>query len=153
MLIMITIPSKSPRAISATWFAFVAYLVVLIIFRRTPAPQLYDFILWQGMPIITAGVAGFSSGSQILNSEKVMRPIEAIVIGVKVSVISYFAYFLISYVLIVIIGIIEGQELRISWQIYSFFYITFYYAWLIILAGAAAGWILYQLFRHKVVSE
>jgi hypothetical protein len=150
---MITIPPKSPRALSATWFAFLAYVVVLIIFRRAPASDLFYLFLWQVMPIITGGVVGFILGHQILNSEKVRKPIEAIVIGIKVNAITYFTCLFISYVMIVIDSIIGGRELRIGWQIYYFFYITFYYGWLIIVAGAAAGWLLYHLFHQKTVSE
>lgn len=98
-------------------------------------------------------MVGFIFGHQILNSEKVRGPIEAIIVGIKVSVITYFAYLLIAYVLIMIDSIIGGHELRINWQVYSFFYITFYYGWLIIVAGAAAGWLLYQLFHQGAVSE
>jgi hypothetical protein len=150
---MITIPPKSPRVLSAIWFAFVAYIVVLIIFRSAPASHLFYFFLFQVMPIITGGLIGFSLGHQIMDSEMVRKPIEASVIGIKASVITYFAYFLITYLWVVISSIIGGRELRIDSQIYSFVYITFYYGWLIIVAGAAAGWLLYKLSHQKTVSE
>jgi hypothetical protein len=150
---MITIPPKSPRSLSAIWFAFVAYVVVLVIFRNAPASYSSDFFIWQIVPIIVGGLVGFTFGHQVLEPEKVRKPIEAIAVGIKVSVITYVAYLLIAYVLIIIYGIIGWRQLRISWQVYTFFYVTFYYGWLIIVAGAAAGWLLYHLFRQKTVGE
>jgi hypothetical protein len=149
---MINFSPKSPKSLSAAWFAFVAYVVVVIIFRRWPAPGPFYFFIWQIVPIIIGGLLGFILGAQILISGKVRKPIEAVVIGIKVSVITYFTSSLIAYVVIMIDSIIADHELRLGWQIYSFFYVTFYFGWLIIVVGAAAGWLL-SLLHQKFITE
>jgi hypothetical protein len=141
-------PPKSPRSLSAIWFGFVAYIVVLIIFRIQIPPTAYYFFILQIAPIITAGLVGFIFGNQITNSEKVSGPIEAVVFGIKVSVITYFAYLVIAYFLIAIDSIIGEQDLRIASRVYVVSYVTFYYGWLIIAAGAAAGLLLYKLLQQ-----
>ncbi|MBO0721052.1 MAG: hypothetical protein J2P41_09530, partial [Blastocatellia bacterium] len=97
------------------------------------------------------GMAGFFLGPQILDSEKVRKPIEAIGIGIEVSGITYLAYFLIAAAMLSIASLIGWRELELSLQIYIFLSITFLYGWLIIAAGATAGWLLFYVFRQKNV--
>jgi hypothetical protein len=120
--------------------------------RRGPAYDPYYFFIWQILPIITGGLVGFIFGVQILDPGKVRKPIEAAVIGIKVSVITYFTYLLIAYIFVLINSIIVGNELRMGWQVFPFLYVTFYFGWLIIVAGAAAGWLLF-LFHQKTATE
>lgn len=150
---MIRIPPKSPQKLSATWFAFAAYLVVLIIFRNTIISSYLDFFFWQILPIVICGLVSFFLGPKILDSEKVRKPIEAIGIGINVSLITYFIYFIGASALISIASIIRWNEVGLGWLLYSFLNITFYYGWLILAGGATAGWLLFYLFRQKNVGE
>jgi hypothetical protein len=138
-----------PRLIAAVWFGFTACIPIVVFFEALYSPNaLIDkrtgpiFVV---LPLCLATFFGFTIGSQILDDRLVMRDGTAALWGVVVAVASY-AGMMAGYTILGSIGVRDADPFKL---LISFLAIAgigaVFLGWLIVIAGAISGWLLFRL--------
>jgi len=158
---MTQLPEKTelgllPRLIGAAWFAGAACVPIIFFFgvigrmfffgpsAATDPAMARMFIL---LPVSMAAFFGFSVGSRILNNQIVARPSRAAIHGALVAILSYFG-FMLAYAAIVASDTSREYSDVIRSVLGVFWIGSILVGWLIVLAGAFSGWLLFRA-RHK----
>jgi ankyrin repeat protein len=160
---MTQLPEKTelgllPRLIAAGWFACAACIPIIFFFgvigrvfffgpsAATDPMVASTYIL---LPISMAAFLGFSVGSRILNDRIVKRGWSAVIHGALVAILSYFG-FIFGYAAIVWLATFREPLDIISSFLRVFFLGAVLVGWLIVLAGAFSGWLLFRVGRNRL---
>jgi ankyrin repeat protein len=160
---MTQLPEKTelgllPRLIAAGWFACAACIPIIFFFgvigrvfffgpsAATDPMVASTYIL---LPISMAAFLGFSVGSRILNDRIVKRGWSAVIHGALVAILSYFG-FILGYAAIVSLATFREPLDIISSFLQVFFLGAVLVGWLIVLAGAFSGWLLFRVGRNRL---
>jgi len=151
-----------PRLIAAVWFAAFACLPVgffFVLFGRWMGDSQARFAeLWMfaELPIATAAFFGYTRGAVILDSLRVTGGLRAAIRGLEVAFGSYVVFILLFYSVVTLANIPRegnGQSVDLSAPVAVFFYGLVFVGWLIVLAGAWAGWLLFRMSRKEAWRE
>jgi hypothetical protein len=160
---MTQLPEKTelgllPRLIAAAWFAGAACIPIIFFFGvigrmfffgPSAAADLMVASTYILLPISMAAFLGFSVGSRILNDRIVKRGWSAVIHGALVAILSYFG-FILGYAAIVSLATFRAPLDVISSFLRVFFLGAVLVGWLIVLAGAFSGWLLFRVGRNRL---
>lgn len=147
-----------PKLLAAGWFAATACIPILAFFgiigriffiTLSTAADPTVASLFIAVPVSIATFLGFVIGSRILNDAIVIRSRSAAIYGAVVAILSYFG-FMLTYTVILLanmpkqIGEVMGSMLKV------FAIGAILVGWLIILAGAFSGWLLFRFSRKSL---
>jgi hypothetical protein len=133
------------------WFALAAVIPIAFYFLLIWEGDWKHFdavflLLFLGAPVLMAGLCGFLLGSSILDPDETKTPLQAMVYGLMVALLSYLLFFTTS-VLILGLRSDDPTEFVIGWAL-IFMFGFIYVGWLIAMVGAVGGGLLY-LYRLK----
>ena len=141
-----------PRLIGAGWFAATACIPVfgfLGVFGRLMFGMPSDgtapvgLSIFVALPLCLAAFFGFVFGSTILNDAKVAGGWKAAWHGARVGLLSYVAYVLF-YAIIMAANAKAGIAELAAAVFTIFFFSALFVGWLIPIAGALGGWLLFR---------
>lgn len=145
-------PGLQPRLRAAIWFAVTALIPIVgffgIIGRKffiTPSVVVDPVVAttFIAVPVAMAGFFGFVIGSRILNDGIVTRGRSAAIYGAIVAVLSYLG-FMFAYAIILLANA-PKQIFEAMGNMLTVFAIgAVLVGWLIVLAGAFGGWLLFR---------
>ena len=136
---------------SGLWFAAAGEVpglcLIFITSAQGPAPagEVPDYIykLLVLGPAVIAGACGMGFGVDILDRSTVNTTWRATLLGIRVACISFLTYMLI---LAAVTWVADGRREPLLLLYMVLFYLVggaVFFGWLIVLVGAAAGWLLY----------
>jgi hypothetical protein len=148
---------NSRRVMTAIWFAVAGFIPAIAAIMAFSEFTLASYILFLALPIIFAGLSGYTIGFPITQEEKVKTEKQAVIRGLFVSITSYLFLGLSFIITAGIINLTNPDELPHEpelWVIIGvsvivglliLFPIFFFGQFLLLLAsGAFAGWLLYK---------
>jgi hypothetical protein len=144
-----TEPELRLRMIAAGWFAGAAcipvifFFVIIVAMEGLPRKNLVFGCFFLLLPVLMGAFFGFLIGSRILNERIVTRSWSAIRHGVLVAILSYVGFMLIYTALAGLNA--SGQNPHfINYLIAVWVIGAILVGWLIIIAGAIEGWLLFR---------
>ena len=147
----------APRLIAAGWFALAACIPIIFFFgvigrmfffgpTAATDPTVASILIL--LPVSMAAFFGFSIGSRILNEAIVTRGSRAAMYGALVAILSYFG-FMLAYAAIVALNT-PREFFDVVTSILGVLLIgAVLVGWLIVIAGAVSGWLLFRVGRNK----
>jgi len=141
----------APRMLAAVWFACTACIPIVYFFGvyerafwSNPNSLFDSSTLFIVLPIMLAAFFGFTIGSKILDEER-MTPGLAALLGALVAIASYWGM-MMGYALVSASNAARGWpnplEVIGLFLVFALFGMAFI-GWLVVLAGAASGWLLF----------
>jgi hypothetical protein len=134
------------RLLAGIWFAVAGFIPVafyLSLLGKSDRTQFdTELLLIIGIPVLMAGISGFSLGYGILDPGEIKSSGQAMVRGLLVALLAYLFFFIASAL---ILALMNNDEPRfvIGWAV-VFVYGFLYVGWLIATVGLFAGLLLYQ---------
>ncbi len=140
--------------LAGSWFAALFSIPVLLFWNQTQKSAA-TFIFFVVPPMIVSFVCGEAFGSEILLPNNVQTSKNALVKGLKISILTYM-FFIPVFALIFAVYLCEFTRDPHEWLTVQFienffkglFYIcivgTISVGWLLAILGAIAGWSLYK---------
>jgi hypothetical protein len=150
-----------PRLITAGWFAVAACIPVAFFFlvfggiwsNSLQGVDLRSVWFFGGIPISAAALLGFSVGYRIVDPFYNNTAGGAALRGTLVSFLSY-VLFMAAYGALAALSTGSPQtnslENSLGMLLVVFLFGLFYVGWLILIAGAVAGWLLFLASDHSV---
>ena len=90
---MMNVPAKSRRIFAGLWFSITAVIPATFTLYLDAKPITpHEFFLVCGLPVIIAGLCGFTLGSRILDPNAVDRAATAALCGMWVMVLMFILY-------------------------------------------------------------
>src|SRR6266581_3094259 len=148
----------SPRLFSGWWFSVAAALPVLFFFvlfgfgKSSFHESLQVAWVFAELPLVSAALLGFTMGAAILDPKRVRHPWQAGLRGILVAALSY-PLFMATWLLPGTLGLAtkgtsEAQP-EFSAVLMMFLLGAIFVGWLIVLAGFAAGVLLFALAQRE----
>src|SRR5688572_4829842 len=148
-----------PRLLSAGWFAMTACVPVLFfflilsrvfffvaIFSPTDSFVAAFFIL---LPIVMAAFFGFTIGSRILNDGLVVNGWNAALHGALVAILAFFGHMLAYTFILAVNALVDLRQVIVS-TLSVFYTGALLVGWLVVIAGAVSGWLLFRFSWRSV---
>jgi hypothetical protein len=136
---MMNVPAKFRRLLAVVWFSVAAVIPAAFALYLDAKPITpLEFFLVCGLPVIIAGLCGFVLGARILDPGAVGRPAAAALCGMWVMALMF-----ILYVAGVSVAAGSGEAF-----VTLFLAGILFVGWLLLIVGAASGWLLYKVSRR-----
>jgi hypothetical protein len=146
-----------PRLVAAGWFALTACVPIVGFFgviggrvfigpSAAAEPAVASIFIF--VPISMAAFFGFLIGSKILNHQ-IVKALRAAAYGALVAILSY-AGFMVIYAAILVFQTARPDADVLKSFLTVFFVGLVMVGWLVLLAGALGGWLLYWLARNWI---